>query len=193
MGKSKILVVLGHPDSDSLSGHLAEEYFKAAKSSGKDVRYIKLGEINFNPVLQHGYKQRQEHEPELAYFWESIVWAEHLVFFYPIWWGAMPALLKGALDRVLLPGKAFKYKKNSQFWDRLLEGRSAHLFTTMDTPPWYYRLVYRQPGHHQMKRTILEFCGVKPVKIHSFGPARYANSDTIEKWACKVRRFASAN
>ena len=187
----KILVVLGHPDTNSLSGLFAEEYVSSARSAGKEVRYIKLGEVEFNPVLKHGYKQRQEHEPGLAHFWESIVWADHIAFFYPIWWGAMPALLKGALDRVLLPGKAFKYRENSQFWDRLLEGRSAHLFTTMDTPPWYYRMAYRMPGHNQMKRTILEFCGIKPVKIHSFGPVRYAKPDKIEKWVSTVRRYGS--
>lgn len=192
MSKTRTLVVLGHPDSNSLSGQLAEEYVNSATSAGKVVRYLKLGEIEFNPVLKHGYKQRQELEPALAHFWDSIVWAEHIVFFYPIWWGAMPALLKGALDRVLLPGKAFKYRENSQFWDRLLEGRSAHLFTTMDTPPWYYRLVYRMPGHNQMKRTILEFCGIKPVKIHSFGPVRFAKPEKIEKWVSTVRRYGAA-
>lgn len=192
MSKSRILVVLGHPDSDSLSGYFAEEYVKSATAAGKDVRYIRLGECDFNPILKYGYKQRQDLEPDLLYFWESIVWAEHIAFFYPIWWGAMPALLKGALDRMFLPGKAFRYRENSQFWDRLLKGRSAHLFTTMDTPPWFYRLVYRQPGHHQMKRTILEFCGVKPVKVHSFGPVRYAGPDKIEKWASVVRQYGAA-
>lgn len=192
MNKNKILVVLGHPDADSFSGHLAEIYAEAAASSGKQVRFLKLGEMEFNPILKHGYKQRQEHEPDLVHFWESIQWAEHIAFFYPIWWGAMPALLKGALDRVFLPGLAFKYRKNSRFWDRLLEGRSADLFTTMDTPPWYYRMVYRMPGHNQMKRTVLEFCGIKPVKIHSFGPVRHAKAKQIEKWKSKVKRYASA-
>ncbi|MEM6485557.1 MAG: NAD(P)H-dependent oxidoreductase [Pseudomonadota bacterium] len=192
MSKSKILVVLGHPDADSLSGHLASEYVTSAESAGKQVRYIKLGELDFDPVLRHGYKQRQEHEPGLVHFWESIVWADHLAFFYPTWWGAMPALLKGALDRVLLPGRAFSYRENSQFWDRLLTGRSAHVFTTMDTPPWYYRFAYRMPGHNQMKRTVLGFCGVKPVKIHAFGPVRYATPKKKEKWESIVRRAAAA-
>ena len=193
MAKERTLVVLGHPDSNSLSGYLADAYVEAAIAAGKEVRYIKLGEIEFDPVLHHGYKQRQEHEPGLVELREGILWAQHIAFFYPIWWGAIPALLKGALDRVLLPGFAFKYRENSQFWDRLLAGRSAHLFTTMDTPPWYFRLVYRMPGHHQMKRTVLEFCGIKPVKIHSFGPVRYASPDRIARWKDRVRRYGAAH
>jgi putative NADPH-quinone reductase len=177
---------------DAVSGHLTREYVASAQKSGKEVRFVELGKLQFDPVLRHGYKQRQEHEPDLAHFRDSIEWAEHIAFFYPICWGAMPALLKGALDRVLLPGFAFKYRENSQFWDRLLKGRSAHLFTTMDTPPWYYRLIYRMPGHHQMKRTILEFCGIKPVKIHSFGPVRFAKPAVKAKWEITVRRYGAA-
>lgn len=182
----RTLVVLGHPDSDSYCGFLAQQYVDAATAAGKEVRFVKLGESEFDPVLRHGYNQRQEQEPVLVAFRDGIEWAEHLVFFYPIWWGAMPALLKGAIDRVFLPGYAFKYREGSQLWDRLLAGRSADLFTTMDTPPWYFRLVYRMPGHNQMKRTILEFSGVKPVKINSFGPARFANDKTKAKWLDKV-------
>jgi len=165
----------------------------AAQNSGKQVRFVELGKAEFDPVLRHGYKKRQEHEPDLAYFRDSIEWAEHIAFFYPVWWGAMPAILKGALDRVLLPGFAFKYRENSPLWDRLLTGRSAHLFITMDTPPWYYRIVYRMPGHNQMKRTILEFCGIKPVKITSFGPVRYAKPEKKAKWESAVRRYGGEN
>lgn len=188
----KTLVVLGHPDSDSYCGFLAQQYVDSAKQSGQSVRYIKLGDFEFDPVLRHGYKQRQEQEAGLVEFKEGIEWAEHLVFFYPIWWGAMPALLKGAIDRVFLPGFAFKYREGSQLWDKLLAGRSAHLFTTMDTPPWYFRLIYRMPGHNQMKRTILEFCGVKPVKVTSFGPVRYASDKKKAAWLGKIKKYASA-
>jgi putative NADPH-quinone reductase len=83
----------------------------------------------------------------------DITWAEHLTLVYPIWWGGIPALLKGFFDRVFLPGFAFKYRKGSPFPDKLLKGRTAHLLVTMDTPPWYYRWVYRMPGLHQMRKT----------------------------------------
>jgi NAD(P)H dehydrogenase (quinone) len=94
----------------------------------------------------------------------------------------MPALLKGFIERVFLPGFAFEYRENSPFWDRLLTGRSAHLLVTMDAPPWYYRWAYRMPGHNQMKRMILEFSGIKPVKITSFGPMRGSTDRLRKKW-----------
>lgn len=73
--------------------------------------------------------------------------------------------------------------------DRLLAGRSAHLLVTMDTPPWYYRWVFRMPGHQQMKRTILEFSGIRPVQVSSFGPIRGATPRQRALWTRKAASF----
>lgn len=187
-----ITVILGHPDANSYCGELASAYVQAARDAGHEVRFFKLAEIAFDPTLHHGYKQRQELEPGLAEVKEAITWAQHLVFVYPVWWGAMPALLKGMFDRVFLPGFAFKYRQNSSFWDKLLSGRSAHVITTMDTPPWYYWLVYSKPGHHQIKKTILGFCGIKPVRITSLGPVRHASEARRKQWILQVQRAAAS-
>jgi len=186
----KITVILGHPDSTSYCGAIARKYEEAAQHSGHQVRLLKLGDLDFDPILHRGYKEIQALEPCLLEAQDAISWSNHLVFVYPVWWGAMPAILKGFFDRTFLPGYAFKYRQSSQLWDKLLAGRSAHVITTMDTPPWYFRLVYKMPGHHQIKRTILEFCGIKPVKITSFGPLRYASQSQKDKWLGKVAAFA---
>lgn len=185
----RILVILGHPSHDSFCGAIADTYMEGARAAGHDVRFMDLGGLSFDPVLRTGYAAAQELEPDLVAAQDDIRWAEHLVFVYPIWWGAMPALLKGFIDRVFLPGFAFKYRSGSPLWDRLLAGRSAHLFVTMDSPPWYYRWVYRMPGHQQMRRTILEFSGVKPVAITSFGPVRGSTVQQREKWLDRVKGF----
>jgi len=189
MGKN-ITIILGHPDSASYCASIATAYEQAAIAAGHEVRLFKLGELDFDPILHQGYKVVQPLEPCLVEAQEAITWAHHLVFVYPIWWGAMPALMKGFFDRAFLPGYAFKYRPNSQFWDKLLKGRSAHVFSTMDTPPWYFWLVYNMPGHHQIKRTILQFSGIRPVKITSFGPVRYASQQRKEGWLAQVARFA---
>jgi putative NADPH-quinone reductase len=159
---------------------------EGAVAAGNEVRLIRVGDLSFDPVLHRGYAEVQELEPDLQAAQADITWAQHLVFVYPIWWGGMPAVLKGFIDRVFLPGFAFKYREGSRFWDRLLSGRSAHLLVTMDTPPWYFRWIYRMPGHNQMKRTILEFCGVKPVAITSFGPIRGSSRKKRERWLSQV-------
>ncbi|WP_409423079.1 NAD(P)H-dependent oxidoreductase [Pseudaeromonas sp. ZJS20] len=115
-----------------------------------------------------------------------------MVWVYPTWWGGPPALIKGFIDRVLLPGFAFQYHAQDPQWDRLLAGRSAQLIVTMESPPWYYRWFTRQPGHQLMKRAVLGFCGVKPVKILSLGPVRSATETRRQAWLARVAKLAQA-
>lgn len=188
--RKRVLVILGHTQVDSFCGAIARTYADSAQTAGATVRQINLAELQFDPILWQGYRQLQPLEPDLVAAQAAIAWAEHLVFVYPNWWGGLPALLKGFIDRVFLPGFAFKYRSNSPFWDRLLAGRTAHLFVTMDTPPLYYRWIFKQPGHEQMKRTILEFCGIQPVKITAFGSVRQASSRQRQNWLAQVKQQA---
>ena len=189
--KKKILVILGHPDAESFCGALANAYVNGAKATGAGVRILKLGDLDFDPVLWKGYNRVQELEPDLKESQELINWSSHIVFVYPNWWGTMPALLKGFFDRVFLPGFAFKYRENSEFWDKLLSGRTAHLIVTMDTPPWYYRWIYHRPGHNEMRRAILGFCGIKVVKITELAIVRSSLPEKRDKWISMVERLGS--
>ncbi|MEG2804843.1 NAD(P)H-dependent oxidoreductase [Stenotrophomonas sp.] len=186
-----IVILLGHPSRDSFCGALAERYHQAATAAGHRVVLFALGEIDFDPVLPHGYRQIQPLEPGLQQMNAAIADCDHLVLVYPTWWGGMPALLKGFFDRAFLPGVAFRYRQDSVWWDRLLAGRSARVITTLDTPPWYYRWVYRMPGHQQVRRTILEFCGITPVRITGLGPVRSSTPAQRGAWLSQAERLGS--
>lgn len=182
----KILIIQGHPDRESYCYALAEAYQKGALASGAEVRHIKTSELDFNPNLAYGYRHRTELEPCLLLAQEDIRWAEHIVIVHPVWWGMVPAVLKGLLDRVMLPGFAFQKRPNSIWWDKLLKGRSARIISTMDQPSWYYRLVNKSPSNHAIKKLTLEFCGIKPVKVTNIGPLRLAKESFREKWLERV-------
>jgi putative NADPH-quinone reductase len=184
-----ILVVLGHPFSESFCAALADAYIDGAGGAGHSVQILRLGDLNFDPILWHGYGKIQELEPDLIEAQKLVQWSKHLVFVYPTWWGAIPALLKGFFDRTFLPGFAFRYRENSVWWDKLLAGRTASLMVTMDTPPWYYRLAYQAPGHHQMKRTILGFCGIKVTRLTAFGPIKNADEPKRIKWLASAKKL----
>ncbi|WP_374439586.1 NAD(P)H-dependent oxidoreductase [Pseudomonas panipatensis] len=189
MGK-RMLVILGHPSADSFCGALTDAYVQAAQAAGHDVRLLRLGELRFDPLLHAGYRAIQPLEPDLQRAQADIGWAEHLTFVFPIWWGGVPALLKGFLDRVLLPGFAFKYRAGQAFPQPLLKGRSAHLLATMDTPPWYFQWVYRMPGLQQMRKTTLAFCGIKPLKTLTCGPILGSSASRREAWLEQARAVA---
>ncbi len=185
----KILIINGHPDKESLGHELAKRYQKGAEDSGAEVKFVNLIDLDFAPVLKHGYHKRTELEPDLLQIQQDIKEADHLVFVYPTWWGTYPALLKGFIDRVFLPKFAFKYRENSLLWDKLLTNKSARLIVTMDTPNWYYNWIYGKPGHNSFKKCILEFCGIKPVRISSFGPVKSSDEKIRAKWLEKAEKF----
>ena len=189
--QKRVLVILGHPVVGSLCGALASSYTAAAESAGHEVRRINLAELSFDPLLRHAYSEHQELEPDLVNAQAQIKWAQHVVFVYPTWWGSMPALMKGFIDRTFLPGFAFKYHKRSPLWDRLLTGRTAELIVTMDTPPLFNKLVNRSPGDKQMKRSVLQFTGLKPLRATSFGKVRGSSNAKRAKWVAKAAKLGS--
>jgi len=191
MGR-RVLVILGHPLRDSLCGALALAYVDGAREAGAQVELLELGALHFDPLLRAGFAGDQPLEPDLAQAQCAIAAADELVFVHPTWWGGAPALLKGFVDRVFLPGFAFRYRADSPFPERLLKGKRARLLVTMDSPPWWFRWVTGQPGHRMLKTAILEFCGVKPVTVHAFGPVRGSSPKRREAWLKQVRRLGEA-
>lgn len=187
----RILMINGHPNPDSFNAALAQAYAKGAIASGAVVEVLHLYELQFDLNLKYGYRQRTEWEPDLTRAWEQVQQADHLVWVHPVWWGGLPALLKGFIDRIFLPGKAFKYRENSVWWDKLLKGKTAHIITTLDQPGWYYWLRFGRPSVNQLKRSTLEFCGVKPVKVSYFGIIKTSKEDHRSQWLRKAERLGS--
>lgn len=185
----QITVIQGHPAEQSFCGSLATEYAQGAVEAGHVVRTIVVRDLAFDPILHEGYRAVQPLEPDLVRAQDDIKAADHVVMIYPTWWGGMPALLKGFIDRVLLPGFAFKYRQGSPWWDKYFTGKTGHILATMDTPPWYFRIVYRDAGINQMKRAILEYCGIKPVRVTRIGRVKDAPDAWKQAWLSKARGF----
>src|SRR3989344_1237493 len=106
MKSIRIFILLGHPDEYSFNCTLADEFQRCAEEAGFEIRRQNLSDMQFDPVLHHGYRLIQELEPDLKAFQENLRWCEHFVIFYPSWWATMPAQLKGVFDRTWLPGFA---------------------------------------------------------------------------------------
>ena len=187
----KVLIINGHPDKQSFCFELARQYKKGAEKKGADCKLVNLADLEFNPILTNGYRKRTELEPDLLMMQEEIKNADHLVLVYPTCWATYPALLKGFIDRVFLPGFSFKYRENSPLWDKLLTGKTARMIVTMDTPTWYYSLFMRNAGHRSMKKGILEFCGIQPVKITSFSKVKSSTEARRKSWLTQVEKLGN--
>jgi NAD(P)H dehydrogenase (quinone) len=187
----KVLIINGHPNKNSFNTALVEAYKNGASKQNAEIKVITLSELTFNPNLEFGYQKRTDLEPDLLDAQEKIKWADHLVWVHPVWWGSLPALLKGFIDRVFLPGFAFKYRENSVWWDKLLTGKSAHIITTLDQPGWYYALIYGKPSINQLKKSTLQFCGIKPVAVTYVGIIKDSSDKQRADWLSKIEKIGS--
>ncbi len=186
----KILIINGHPSKSSFCQSIAKAYQAGATSKGNQVVLLNLHELNFNFNLSDGYSKTSVLEADLVLAQEKIKWAQHLVIIHPVWWGSVPALLKGFFDKTLLPGFAFSYRQSGMLWDKLLSGKTAEIIYTSDTPVWIYRFFYRAPSVTTLRDRILGFCGVKTLSIIGIGSIRKSTHEFRKNWLLKVEKRA---
>ena len=185
-----ILVINANPKSISLTRSLAVEYSKAANKKHQ-VKEIHISDLKYDNNLVEGYDVIQELEPDLQGLQELILWADHIAIFTPVWWGTVPAAFKGIFDRILLPGFAFQYEEGKQIPKKLLKGRTSELVINLDTPVWYYKVFQGNVIYKHLKRTILDFVGIKNKRTSYMGPVISAKNDAIEGWLTKAMQLGS--
>ncbi|MBJ6372407.1 NAD(P)H-dependent oxidoreductase [Sedimentitalea arenosa] len=172
----RTLVIFAHPSTESYGAALLDTACRALEAAGHDLRVIDLYREDFDPVLREPdwtlYKTApQELIPDVRAHVEAMEWADSLVLVYPTWMYGPPAILKGWLERVWLPGVAFEVpsgmKKRAQ--GKLDNIRRFTVITTSGSPWWWLRLI-RDPGRSMMLRGFRVLfsrqCRVKWLQLH---------------------------
>lgn len=188
----RICIIDGHPDAahPHFVHALAAAYAEGARSAGREVRTIAVGELEF-PLLRANDEWNDAAPAAIAAAQEHILWADHLVIVYPLWLGAMPALLKGFLEQVMRPGFAFPREGARTLWAGALKGRSARVIVTMGMPAAFYSWVYRAHSLKSFKRNILHFVGIKPVRTSVIGAVEGSDARR-RKWLEAVTALGRA-
>lgn len=187
MGK-RIVVIQGHPDAGRrhFNHALAEAYAQAAHDAGHEVRHVEVSALQF-PLLRSKAEWDTGAVPaSLQPAQQNIQWAEHLVLFFPLWLGGMPALLKGFLEQVARPGFALSQFEAGAFPKKLLTGRSARLVVTMGMPAMVYRWYFRAHSLKALERNILGFVGIGPIHETLVGSVEGLDDDGRKKWVGKL-------
>lgn len=186
----RILVIQGHPDpaGDHFCHALAEAYAQGAREVGHEVRLIEVATLDF-PLL----RSKEEFDngtpvEAIRRAQESINWAEHLVIVYPLWLGAMPALLRAFLEQVFRPQFAFELSKGKG-WSKRLSGKSARIVVTMGMPAPIYRWYFGAHGLKSLKRSILGFSGIGPIRDSLIGMVEAEDGERRGRWLETMRRL----
>lgn len=193
MPGQRILIVQGHPDpaGGHLNHVLATAYAEGATDAGHELRTVDVSKLDF-PLLRTQAEWDHGTLPSvLKPAQESIRWAQHLVFFFPLWMGDMPALLKGFLEQVARPGFAFKSGEQSPFGHKALGGRSARLVVTMGMPALVYRYYFQAHSVKSLERNILGFVGIAPVHETLIGLVDQLGDKGVARWRERLRKLGA--
>ncbi|SEB36481.1 Putative NADPH-quinone reductase (modulator of drug activity B) [Tenacibaculum sp. MAR_2009_124] len=187
----QVLIINGHPDIQSYNHALSEAYKNGVSNTNAIIDTINISELDFNPNLRFGYRKRTELEPDLKDAIEKLKRADHIVWFFPLWWAGYPAIMKGFIDRTFLPGITFKFEEGNELPIGLLKGKSASVFITSDTPELYDKEVMKQPALNQFKIATLEFCGISPVNVTYISTITDSSEEFRKNWIDKLYRLGA--
>ena len=186
---TRIVLIQGHPDPVATHfGHaLASAYARAAENAGHQVRRIDVARLDF-PLLHSAAAWKDPPCKAIRESQEALAWAEHIALFFPLWLGDMPAVLKGFFEQVLRPGFAFAEPVKGRLPRKLLAGRSARIVVTMGMPALFYRVYYRAHSVASLRRNILQFCGISPVRTTLIGMVEAKGTDN---WLIRMSALGS--
>ena len=161
----KVLIVFTHPGTNSFNHALLDSITTGLNQAGHNTRIKDLYKENFNPILTNDdlIKLHSNEIPaRIAKEQEQLLWADALVFIYPLWWFDRPAMLKGWFDVVLTNGLAFEY--SSEGVKGLLKHKKALvLITAGGSKQYFIDNDALQLIHRPVTDGTLSFCGIKDV------------------------------
>ncbi|MCQ0989326.1 NAD(P)H-dependent oxidoreductase [Jiella marina] len=190
----RILLVIGHPDPspERLCRALANAYREGAETAGHTVTTLDLVTLDIPPLTGQADFMKGAVPENLRPAADALSASDHVVIVFPLWLGTMPALLKGFLEQIMRPGVAFEYvSEGAGFPKGRLRGKSARVVVTMGMPALVYRLWFRNHGIACLRRNILNFVGIRPVRETLYGMVEAASETKRAGWLEEMRQLGS--
>jgi len=189
----KILIILGHPDPDSLNHAIAYTVRDDLRSAGHDIMFHDLYAEGFPPLLfaeeipESGklHQQIEAHCHELSS-------ADGVVIVHPNWWGQPPAILKGYIDRVFRPGVAYRFEEGDGGEGipiGLLNASTAVVINTSNTPAAREQTAFGDPLEAIWRRCIFDLCGVRDFYRRMFAVVVTSTIDQRLGWIEEAKKL----
>lgn len=158
----RVLVLYCHPNPASFSAHLRDRVLSALARERHETRLVDLYGQGFDPVMsldeRLGYHTPGDNEVPVADHLADLRWAEGIVFLYPTWWFGLPAMLKGWLDRVLVPHATFAMPtEDKPMQSKLANIRLVVCITTCGARWWQMKYI-GEPGRRTLLRGFRTIC-----------------------------------
>jgi NAD(P)H dehydrogenase (quinone) len=185
----RVLIVFCHPEPTSYAATLLATARDALTRAGHELRLIDLYAEGFNPVLSAAEKATYLPNPALnvegvrAHV-DALRWAEALAFVFPTWFYGPPAMLKGWLERVWLPGVAFTVPEKAGGTARPgMQHITRLICVTTSGSPWWWLRVVRDPGRNLFTRGLRALfhprCKTTWLQLHGMNTSTLAQREAF--------------
>ncbi len=185
----KVLVVIGHQAKGSFCHAIAETAIQTLKSAGHEVVYHDLYDEQFDPILpQHEIPKQAELPPAVKQHCDEVLSADGYVIVHPNWWGQLPAVLKGWIDRVFRQGVAYEFAAGGAI-NGFLKGKTAQVFTTSNTPRDVELQWFGDPLENWWKICVFDFCGLSDFERRNFESMVMSTPEQRQTWLSEVQEI----
>jgi len=206
-----VLIVYAHPEPKSMNGAFFQTAIQALTAAGHQVKTSDLYGMQFNPVSDrynftsvHNtdfFKQQLEEThatavngfaPHINIEQEKVEWCDLMIWQFPLWWFALPGILKGWVDRVFAMGRTYRHQHIYE--TGVFQGKKALLSLTTGGPESNYlkggfngdMAGILRPIH----RGILEFTGFTVLAPQIvYGPVRLSDEERANELAVWTTRL----
>ena len=182
----KPLIIYAHPFNGSFCHAVKEKIIETLKEKGEEYNIIDLYADKFDPVMSGDdlrlYSKGGTTDPTVDKYLDLLSETSIIYLIFPVWWGVMPAILKGFFDKVFLPKRAYVYKKSGMLEPKFPQIKKAVIFNTLGGPKLYHNCILRFPIKRVVGNTTLKMIGIKKVKYVQFDSMKKSTDKLREKW-----------
>ncbi len=187
---TRALVLFAHPCPESFSAALHAKVVETLERRGWEVDDCDLNAEGFNPVLteteRRGYHEVGSNLPPVAEYVERLQAADALILVFPVWNFGYPAILKGFLDRVFLPGVSFRLE-NGIVRPNLTHIRRLAAVTTYGGTRTRAFLA-GDPPRCSIKRAVWHVCRPRKLRYLALYDMNRANDAKRAQFLSRVER-----
>ena len=187
-----VLIILGHPDKKSFNHAIAKACIAQVESNGHTVLFHDLYAEKFNPLHQiDNLNQNEEVDDIVKIHCSHLKKSDAIIVIHPNWWGQPPAIIKGWLDRVFLPGVAYDFisnNKGKQTPVGLLKAQTGLVLNTSNAPS----TIENDFLQSIWKNHVFGFCGVKKIERKNFAFIKGSDNKQRAKWLLEVKQMVAS-
>ena len=185
----KIFVIICNPKEHSLKQEYVQTYIEEAKKFGHEIRVINVYDLNIDYLRANGDEFDFSLTDELKQAQDNLIWADQLVFVYPIWCLAVPPILSTFISKVFSEGVACEFSESGP--KPLMKDKTAVIMQSYSMPFFFMKYFYFDIPMRWWKIMLTDWCGPKIIKRFDFDMIDSVSEKRNQKWIENIKKFVA--